>query len=134
VVKPSKTLEMVNSIPRPVPAPPVHEMPIKPVMSSSIHSLADIKIVDDLKKIDVAHIRQGTLEAQILTIKSKIYSLAAANRLIPYYTVNAFEQSPLFKSYLKHGSAKVTGGGEAGDLTQEEFEALTDLRKELERA
>jgi hypothetical protein len=105
----------------------VGEGKIRPSSSSTIGT------VDDLKKIDLAYLRQGQLQNQMLNIKDQILTLARVNRLLPYYTVNAFEQSPLFRSYMMHGRSKLGSGEAVGDLTQAEFEAVTDLRKELER-
>ncbi len=109
-------------------------------------SLNDIQIVDDLKKVDLSYLRAGTLQAQISNLQSRIIYLAQANRLLPYYVVNAFEQSPLFKIYLQIGSAMIhdnnadrtvvfkNAANKAGsDLTLQEFEAIADLRKEIER-
>src|SRR3989338_395720 len=93
----------------------------------------EIKYLDDLKKIDVKYLRQGQLAAQISNLKTQISHLALANHLYPHEVIAVFEQSPLFRAYLAHGSAKVTGSGNAGDLSQAEFEAVADLKRELEK-
>lgn len=103
------------------------------VAPMALRSLNDIQTVDDLKKIDLKFLRMAPLQKQILDIRNQISNLAQANRVLPYYTVNAFEQSPLFKAYLKHGSSKILAQTDTGDLTQQEFEAIADLRKEIER-
>ncbi len=122
--------EVVHSSPRPV----------------ALASLNDIKAVDDLKKIELAHLRQAPLYNQAQLIKSKILFLAQVNNLIPYYTVNAFEKSPLFQLYLKVGAGMIADQNvDRGlalkdsvakthtDLTLQEFEAIADLRKDIER-
>src|SRR3989344_8308946 len=101
--------------------------------TGTLQSISQINAVDDLKKVDVNHLRQGQLASQISIIKSQISKLATANNLLPYYTVTAFEQSPLFKAYLLHGNAKFANDPNIGELTQEEFEAIADLKKEIER-
>jgi hypothetical protein len=108
-------------------------------------SLDQINIIDDLKKIDLQSLRQGPAATQTQTIKAKILHLARANKLLPYYTVIAFEESPLFKAYLQVGSAMIGDSNpdrkdafknaafKAGSqLTQQEFEAIADLKKEIE--
>ncbi len=97
----------------------------------ALTSLNEIKTMDDLKKISAGNLRQGNLNSQTQLIKSKITSIAAANRMLPYFAVTAFEASPLFQSYLLMGSAKMSGQSNA-DLSKEEFEAIADLRKQIE--
>ncbi|MBI4363347.1 MAG: hypothetical protein HY545_00680 [Candidatus Doudnabacteria bacterium] len=94
---------------------------------------SEIKVIDDLKKLDVGYLRRADLRTQISNLKSQILRLAAINHLYPYQVVMAFEQSPLFKLYLSHGSSRVIGQPSKDDLSQAEFEALADLRKEIER-
>jgi hypothetical protein len=114
--------------------------------STGLKSLDQITVTDDLKKVDLAHLRQGPVQAQTQLIKSKILSLASANKLLPYYLVNAFEQSPLFKAYLQIGSTMIEDENKDrvaafkdaadrlnSDLSLQEFEAIADLRKEIER-
>lgn len=112
--------------PRPIPASPAKITFVAPKMP-----VANIQVVDDLKKLEVASLREGDLADQIRLIRNKISSLAAAGNLLPFYLVQAYEQSPLFRAYLLHGSDRVAGTAANADLTQEEFEALADLRKEL---
>ncbi|MBI3952596.1 MAG: hypothetical protein HY336_01405 [Candidatus Doudnabacteria bacterium] len=92
-----------------------------------------INVIDDLKKLDVGYLRRGELQKQISNIKYQISKLAQVNHLYPYQVVMAFEQSPLFKLYLSHGSSRVIGQPTKDDLSQPEFEAIADLRKEIER-
>ena len=94
---------------------------------------SEIKVIDDLKKLDVSYLRRGELRKKISDIRYQITSLAALNRMYPYQVVMAFEQSPLFKLYLSHGSSRVVGQPSKDDLSQAEFEAMADLRKEIER-
>ncbi len=96
-------------------------------------NLNNIQTIDDLKKLDLAYLRTGNLQQQTLNLKSLILNLSRANHVLPYYVVSSFEQSPLFKSYMAHGNSRVLGSGPGGDMTQAEFEAMADLRKEIER-
>ena len=105
----------------------------RPPHSASSPRMSVIQTIDDLKKLDLSFLRQGSLQSQISNLKSLISNLARANNVLPYYAVTAFEQSPLFKSYMAHGNSKVVGSGAAGEMTQAEFEAMADLRKEIER-
>lgn len=114
-----------------------------------LESLDKIKSVDDLSKIEPAHLRQGPLTEQIAAIKQVIGKIAAKNDLLPVNILPVFEKSPLFKTYLKAGAIlleknlgeeKVTLEEIMGEvesagmdaLTQQEFEAVADLKKELE--
>ncbi len=112
--------------------PPVGSQPIK-FNSAATNSPGSFKTMDDLKKIEIGYLRKGSLQPQLMNIKSSIQTLARANNLLPFYVVQAFEQSPLFQSYLAHGSAIFGGSTANTDLSQEEFEAMADLRNELER-
>ncbi|MEO8065615.1 MAG: hypothetical protein ABI643_02025 [Candidatus Doudnabacteria bacterium] len=109
-------------------------------------SLDKISIVDDLKKVDLELFRQAPVQKQIADIKYQVSRLAAANKLLPYYTVSAFEQSPLFQAYLRVGLAIIEDSATdravafrnaankvGSNLTLQEFEAIADLRKEIER-
>lgn len=116
------------------------------------HGLLDlnsIRNVDDLSKVEPAHLRQGPLVDQIEIIKRSLSKLARENDILPVNILPVFEQSPLFQSYLKAGSLliehntgddkialdQVMGELEAAGqetLSQQEFEAVADLRKELE--
>jgi hypothetical protein len=133
MAKPVETPRVVVA-PKPSP-PPVMQRPVDLPISRPplLASLASITMVDDLKKIELINLRQGTPRDQIEVIKSKILSLIHANRILPYYAVNAFEQSPLFAAYLAHGQAKFSGVPAVNDLSQAEFEAVADLRKEIEK-
>ena len=123
----------------------------KPVQHTEVtlglKSLNDIKAIDDLKKIQTEHLRQGELRGQVEMIKGKILSLAKSNKVLPYFTVSAFQQSPLYKTYLQIGAMMLNDnnpdraaayeaaskrvGGET--LTLREFEAVADLRKQIEQ-
>jgi hypothetical protein len=94
---------------------------------------AELKVVDDLKKLEVSFLRQGEPSAQVEKIKTAIRHLALANRMYIFQVVNALEQSPLFKTYLSQGQARVGGRTGGGNLSQAEFEAMADLRRQLER-
>jgi hypothetical protein len=142
-------------MPRQGPVPPV--MPPRPQTgvptagpAHGANFLADLNAVEDLKKISLADLRQGTLPAQISLIKSKIIHLSQINKLLPYYTVNAFEQSPLFRLYTTIGAhviadttpnrqqafeqaAKKLENQGQSSMTISEFEAVADLRKEIEK-
>jgi hypothetical protein len=108
--------------------------------------LDQIRVIDDLKKVELSSLREGPVGVQIQILKSIILNLANANKLLPYYTVSAFEQSPLFRAYLQVGSAiiadnnpdRITAFKNAAakvgsQLTLQEFEAIADLKKEIER-
>lgn len=125
------------------PIKPFRETPIQP-FREPVHSFreefdsqnirpSELNNLEDLKKIGLPYLRQGSLQTQISNLKYQISDLAKANKVFPFVAVMAFEQSPLFKSYLAHGSSKVIGSGDAGEMSQEEFEAMADLRKEIER-
>ncbi|MBX4187773.1 MAG: hypothetical protein KW793_01405 [Candidatus Doudnabacteria bacterium] len=116
------------------------------------HGLAELKnirSIDDLKKVEPAHLRQGPLVEQIAFIKQIISKLSRENDVLPISIIPVFEKSPLFQTYLKAGAMlieKNTGDtkivideimeeieAEGMDsLTQQEFEAVADLKKELE--
>jgi hypothetical protein len=92
--------------------------------------LTEINNMDDLKRISVQHLRQGPVRSQLELIRSKILEIARDHKVLPFYAVVEFEQSPLFKAYLNSGSAIVSG--QKAELTQEEFEAVADLKKKIE--
>lgn len=96
-------------------------------------SITNINVIEDLKKLEIGNLREGNLADQIRLIRNKVGSLAEANNLLPFYVVEVLEQSPLFKAYLEHGVSRVREGVKSTGLTQEEFEALADLRKNLGR-
>ncbi len=125
-----------------------------PEMNSGLRTtpaaVDDIKFVDDLKKIRVAHLRRGNLGLETEKIKAKIAYLAAVNRLFPHEVVAVFEQSPLFKLYLKIGGMLIADRNpdrraafegvtaklkleKQETLTLPEFESVADLKKEIER-
>jgi len=141
VIKPVVPSPLIKPVPPPAPAPmPKPVMPVKKPIASSpkpvgkvtLKSLEDIRTLEDLKKIELGNLRQGAVENQVEIIKSKILDLSRTSKTLPYYLVVALEQSPLFKSYLAHGSAIVEGRLSETDLTQEEFEAVADLRRQVE--
>jgi hypothetical protein len=119
-------------------------------MSTNLDSLDQIKTVDDLRKIEIEHLQQGSLPDQVEKIKLLILHLARVNNMLPYQTVSMFEQSPLFKQYLSLGAnlvadhktdrkiafndalAKLKASGQKG-MSLAEFEAVADLREEIER-
>lgn len=125
----------IPAAPKPVMAAPKPTAPpaIRPPSAPQPSSLKPISVLDDLKKLDVSFLRQAPLPSQIVNLKSAIINIAHGNKVLPFYAVNAFEQSPLFQAYLSHGSSRFEGSGVTDNLSQQEFEALADLRKELER-
>jgi hypothetical protein len=145
--KPNVTTKLAP-MPKELSVPRVpYKAPQVPTPTGGLKSLMDIRTVDDLKKVQTDHLRQGELAGQLNLIRAKIFSIAQANKLLPFYTVNAFEQSPLFKSYLAIGAAMIadpnpdrtdafrkavdTAGVEK--LTLREFESVADLRKQIEQ-
>jgi hypothetical protein len=157
----NKASAVKSTPPPPPPAPPVQPKftpPPKPAAamklvstpSLGLPSLRDIKVVDDLKKVEPAHLRQGYLPEQAKLIRAKIAYLAGVNKVLPINVVNVFEQSPLFKLYLKVGNAilaqstseikpdykqVIAGMINKGEdvLSLAEFEVIADLRKDLEQ-
>ncbi len=130
VPQPKPVVQSPVASPKPVTALPVVR-PKPPVVTTGI-SLADIKTADDLKKLDLIHLRRGSIDQQVAEIKAKIIQLARTNKIMPYYLLASFEQSPLFKAYLAHGSAMFEGKGQTSELSQQEFEGIADLRKEIQ--
>jgi hypothetical protein len=135
--------------PPPVPAPAVSPKLIS-TPSMGLPSLRDIKVIEDLKKVEPAHLRQGYLPEQVKIIRTKIAYLAGVNKILPINVVNVFEQSPLFKLYIRIGSSIISQSTNekkadykqviavmvnngADVLSLAEFEAVADLRKDLER-
>lgn len=136
--------QFVNPIPAKMPNPPAPSRPL------ALANLTEMRTIEDLKKIDVGNLRQGMLTDQINIIYSKILAIAKSNRTIPYHIVAAFEQSPLYKTYLAIGAAMIQDQNPdrkaayehavAGSLsrnitalTLKEFEAMADLRRKLEQ-
>ncbi len=143
VVVPKHDVTVVR--PKPLGVPKVRNR----VAKHGLQNLQEIKSIDDLSKIEAAHLRQGPLKSQLTTIKQIIAYLAKENDLLPINILPVFEQSPLFQLYLKAGFMLIeknsgddkfvfdeimdeleTEGGES--MSQEEFEAVADLKKELE--
>jgi hypothetical protein len=137
----SSELEALWATSAPKLIKPVHSVQPAPTIS-----LQEIKTIDGLKKVSVANLRQAPIKTQLQLIKSKVVSLAAANKALPYYAVIAFEASPLFKSYLEIGAAMMEDSNPdrraafsqavqktGNELTLQEFEAIADLRKDIER-
>lgn len=132
-------VETISFAPKPKPgsipfAKPLEMSEVKKSLAPRPSALSPINVVDDLKKLNLDYLRAGSLQSQIAHLKSQISHLAEANNILPYHVVLAYEESPLFKAYLSQGSNKLGGqvGGGAGGLTKEEFEALADLRREIE--
>ncbi|MBX4187238.1 MAG: hypothetical protein KW802_03230 [Candidatus Doudnabacteria bacterium] len=115
-----------------VVAPAKPAAPRKPI-SNFEASFSDIKNIDDLKKLSLTHLRRGPADTVAEQLKNKMITLARSNHVMPYYVLSAFEESPLFHSYLSHGNAMVAGSQSPEDLSREEFEAIADLRKEIQR-
>jgi hypothetical protein len=108
----------------------------------------EIKSIDDLSKITPAFLRKhGDVKIRTEFIRHKIIELSQAANQIPYHAVNSFERSPLFRIYLLQGSAMITGDQRSDFaaatklltdkgmevLSQDEFEAMADLRREIEK-
>jgi hypothetical protein len=117
------------------------------------HGLADlssIKSLDDFGKIEPAHLRQRPLPEQIAAIKQLISKFSSQHNILPISVIPVFEQSPLFKTYLKAGSMLIEKNSDGhskiildeimselehmgmDSLSQQEFEAVADLKKDLE--
>lgn len=119
------------------------------VARHGLSELRNIRSIEDLQKIEPAHLRQGPLPEQISYIRQMIGQLAKQNDTMPIAIIPVFEQSPLYKTYLKAGAMliekntgdtklaidEIMGELEAAgmdSLTQQEFEAVVDLKKDLE--
>jgi hypothetical protein len=143
VVVPKTQLGVIK--PQPLSVPRIRNR----VAKHGLPDLGSISAVDDLGKIEAAHLRQGPLPEQIAFIKQRIGQIARDNDMLPINILPVFEQSPLFQSYLKAGAMlidrnmgedkvvldQVIGELEAmgqDTLSQQEFEAVADLKKELE--
>lgn len=138
---------IVPTPPKPSPTPP-QSTPVR-----------EIRFVDDLRKIDLSYLKgdlktpaegEARLRRQISNIKNQISRVASANHMYIHDALVVFQQSPLFGLYLKTGtmlmhnpnpdrkkayeevSARLRSEGEK-TLTLAEFEAVADLKKELER-
>lgn len=116
------------------------------------HGLPDLQSlnqVDDLAKVEAAHLRQGPLREQMSILKGRINELAEQNDMLPISILPIFEQSPLYQNYLQAGVLLIERNqGEdkvsldqlipeleqmgQDTLSQEEFEAVADVKKELE--
>jgi hypothetical protein len=105
----------------------------RPSPGSVPSTLTSMNKFEDLNKIEVSHLRQGPIDAQLELLKTKILSLASQSNVLPYYAVAQFEQSPLFKAYLSSGNAMVAGQGGAQALNQMEFEMMADFKKHIEQ-
>jgi hypothetical protein len=136
------------------PETPTHKPPPVPVLRNKIprtglKDLKHIKDVEDLSKIEPAHLRQGALDEQLALIKNRIISLANDNDLLPVNIIPLFEKSPLFQVYLRAGSLLIERNVDShkmaldeirqeleslvkDSLSQEEFEAIVDFKKDLE--
>lgn len=143
VVVPKFDVEM--PIPQPSAVPKVRNRTAR-------HGLVDLNAlsrIDQLDKIEPAHLRQGPLSGQTQLIKNKIAQLAKENEMLPVSLLPKFVQSPLFQVYLKAGSIMIDRNMTASKvalesvmseleaqgndtLSQQEFEAVADLKKELE--
>ncbi len=134
--------------PNPVPLKPSSLPKLKNNPELGLNSLNDIQVIDDLKLIEPAHLRQGYIDDQVKMIRSKISYLASANRMLPVQVENVFEQSPLFRLYLQMGNELMaaTTPDHKPDYEQlangllsrgqdvlsfAEFQAVADLRKNL---
>lgn len=131
---------LAQEIKREVTTPelPSHKIPAQPPTPAPKPPGLEFNSLEDLKKIEVSYLRKGPLPQQINLIKSQISHLALLNHLLPYHAVVAFEQSPLFKTYLSVGAKNIVNKNTNSipsyePLTLQEFEAMADLRKEIEK-
>ncbi|HYC79889.1 MAG TPA: hypothetical protein VEC17_02590 [Candidatus Binatia bacterium] len=142
-------------LPAPEPEKPLFNRP-KTIQSTrnkfprlGLNELKSIRSIDDLKRIEPAHLRQGPLVQQLAYIKNKIAQLAREKDLLPVNIIPTFEKSPLFQIYLKAGALLIERNysghkfaleeikdelesAEQDSLSQEEFEAIADFKKDLE--
>ena len=113
-------------------------------------SLDSLRALSDLALIDVKYVIGQDIANFAEKLRDKIMELAAASRVIPHAAVLEFEKSPLFNLYLDVGgeligyqsdnrqkafeevTSKLKGQGKPY-LTLPQFEAIADLRKEIER-
>ncbi|MBX4191627.1 MAG: hypothetical protein KW804_02410 [Candidatus Doudnabacteria bacterium] len=128
----SKIAESKLSAVAPMAPPKPIARPSEPAMKVP-DNLTDIRKLDDLKRIDINHLRKGPLAQQVVILKNKIVSLAKANKIIPFYALVVFEDSPLFKTYLAHGNAMFAGQKSNSGLSDDEFGAIADLRREVQK-
>lgn len=143
VVVPKATLNVIR--PKPLNVPKIRNR----IPKHGLRDLDSIASIDDLAKIEAAHLRQGPIIEQISLLKNRMAELAEQNDMLPISLLPIFEQSPLYQTYLKAGMLLIDRNiGEdkqslddliveieqAGEdaLSQTEFEAVADLRKELE--
>jgi hypothetical protein len=123
---------------------------LKAADPDSVPLLKSFKSIKDLATIEVAHLRQGKVSDQIRLILELIMKLSKAGKTMPYFGVQEFEKSPLFKTYLMIGAAligdntpdrrlafekamrKASAAG-SDIMSQQEFEAVADLRKQIEQ-
>ncbi len=148
-IAPQTPIKHIRSADQP-PVAPTAGMKLNTSPSSGLNSVKDISVVDDLKKIQAAHLRLGYLPEVVKQLRAKVAYLAGVNKMLPVQVVTVFEQSPLFKLYLQIGSAMISQSThdkkadyrnvitELANKGQEilsfqEFEAIADLRKDLER-
>lgn len=150
-IVPKPPVAKIAPIPNELKVPNHTEMPPQPLLKpATLSSLSEIKSVEDLKKVEVANLRQGTLNEQIRLLQSKISSLIRADHKLPFYVISSFEHSQLYKTYLTIGSAMIADpnpdrkaayeqavashlSNKVQALTLKEFEAMADLRKQLEQ-
>ncbi len=137
-VNPTPAVAAPINISKPVPRPPTKSLNLKntgavpnAMLASQGKSVNEIKTLDDLRLLQARDIRQGTLNAQIELIKSKVYDLVRNNSSKKSYAIVSFEQSSLFKSYLSTGALLVSN--QSGDLNKAEFEAVADLKRFFEQ-
>lgn len=143
VVVPKAPLSVIR--PKPMNVPKIRNRNPK----HGLPDLSSIASLDDLANVEAAHLRQGPLADQQMLLKTKVLELAQENDMLPVSVLPIFEQSPLYQTYLKagilmiernQGDEKVNLDDLIGEiestgedaLSQQEFEAVADLKKELE--
>ena len=127
--------------PQPVakPAPIVPAKPVSPLPSSAEllreESAARKSTNPDLLKIQhlsLPDLRKETSPYNYLEkIMDEIKNLIQMRRVNVNQVEEVLEQSPLYKIYLQEGINRLAG--QAGTLSQEEFECLTDFRHALKK-
>ena len=88
-------------------------------------------LLDYLRSLSLETLRaDGTMHSFFLDLKKKIQSLRLSHSAREIKT--AFEQSPLWKTYLGAGMAAMEAGTQ-NLMAQDEFEMVNDFRTELRK-
>jgi hypothetical protein len=118
-------------------------------LSAYIQHFQDIRTLSDLKRIGVSALRDGSPHAALGVLLSKILMIVQQG-VLPHEIFNHLRESPLYRTYMAFGAAvmndlsadrhasfarikqQLSSAGK-DYLDREEFEALADFRRELER-